>query len=117
MKKSLICTLAFLAAAPAISHAATSNKPINTVKVEYNDLDLSQPADAAKMLKRLDNAAMEACGADEGSLSDYKWAVHHSDCHATSLNRAVAALDAPRLTELYQARLERPGGEAYISVN
>ena len=71
----------------------------------------------AKMLKRLDNAAMEACGADEGSLSDYKWAVHHSDCHAISLNRAVAALDAPRLTELYQARLERPGGEAYISVN
>jgi len=117
LKKSLICTLMFLAAAPAVSHAATSNRPINSVKVEYNDLDLSQPAGAAKMLNRLDTAAMEACGVDEGSLSDYKWAVHRSACHAASLNQAVAALDAPRLTELYDARLARRGGAAYISVN
>ena len=117
LRKSLICALAFLAAAPAVSHAATSNKHTTSVEVRYNDLDLSQPAGAAKMLRRLDVAATEACGASEGSLSDYVWAVHRSACHAKSLNRAVTALDAPELTALYDARLARPGGAAYISVN
>lgn len=117
MKKSLICTLAFLAAAPAAAHAATSTEPDNTVRVEYSDLDLSQPAGAAKMLRRLDDAATEACGAWQVSAVEYRWAVQRSACHAASLSSAVTALGAPRVTELYDQRIAKTGARVSFAAN
>ena len=71
------------------------------VPVTYGDLDLSSQDGATTMLQRLHDAALNACGADDGSVSPYKWAVRHSACYHHSMDRAVAALDAPTVTQLY----------------
>jgi UrcA family protein len=72
-----------------------------SVPVTYADLDLASPDGATTMLHRLHDAALDACGADNGSVAPYKWAVNHSACYHHSMDRAVAALDAPTVTQLY----------------
>jgi UrcA family protein len=74
------------------------------VSVNAHDLDLSGRTGASIMLERLDNAAMEACGALDGSLREYRRLVQRSACHATRMDRAVAELNAPLVTELYARR-------------
>ena len=102
MSKSWIAALALALALPAGGHAASMAAATRTaVRVPVRGLDLDQPAGAARMLRRLDEAAMEACGASPFSWSEYRWAVRRSECHAASLDRAVAELDAPAVTALY----------------
>jgi len=72
-----------------------------TVPVTYGDLDLSSQGGASTMLHRLHDAALNACGADDGSVAPYRWSVHRSHCYRDSMGRAVAALDAPTVTQLY----------------
>jgi UrcA family protein len=74
------------------------------VPVTYGDLDLSSPDGAQVMLHRLHEAALNACGADDGSVTPYKWAIHRSNCYHRSMDQAVADLGAPTVTQLYQAR-------------
>jgi UrcA family protein len=75
----------------------------DAVPVTYGDLDLSSPDGAATMLHRLHNAALNACGADDSSVRAYKWATHHSACYHRSMERALADLGAPAVTQLYEA--------------
>lgn len=72
-----------------------------SVPVTYRDLDLASNDGASTMLSRLHRAAMEACGASDFSVKDYRWAVAHSSCVRRGVAEAVAALDAPRVTDLY----------------
>lgn len=102
MRYASICALALALAAPLAGHAATEAWRSNVIGVRYNDLDLNRQGDAAAMLHRLDQAAMEACGAQSYSVPDYRWAVRRSSCYDASLGRAVAELNAPAVTALYQ---------------
>lgn len=72
-----------------------------SVPVTYGDLDLASNGGASTMLDRLHHAAMEACGASDFSVKDYRWAVAHSSCVRRGVAEAVAALDAPTVTQLY----------------
>lgn len=45
---------------------------------------------------------MQACGAFPSSLRDYRLAVRGSRCYTTSVSRAVAALNAPEVTAIYE---------------
>ena len=102
MKKLLICTAALALGLPAASFA----DPAPSVTVSDRGLDLQSPTDAARMLQRIDNAALEACGADRTSLREYRLVVEHSACHRDGVAQAVSALDAPSVTALYQDRVE-----------
>ena len=72
------------------------------VTVKTRDLDLSSPAGATTMLQRIRNAALEACGASSFSVPDYRWAMKRSTCYHSSVGQAVASLQAPAVTRLYE---------------
>lgn len=105
MKNILICAMAMAFAAPAAGFAATGSDDATTaVQVRYHDLNLSNSHDAAIMLKRLDTAALEVCGASSFSLPDYRDAVRRSSCYEKATSRAVASIAAPTVSALYQNR-------------
>jgi UrcA family protein len=83
------------AAARSVFHEQTA------VPVTYGDLDLASNGGASTMLDRLHRAAMDACGASDFSVKDYRWAVARSSCVRSGVAEAVAALDAPTVTQLY----------------
>ncbi len=91
--------------APLFAHAQskTDDQTI-AVAVHYGDLDLSRPQQAAELLDRVGRASLEACGASEFSAPEYKAAVRDSDCYRANVQQAVAAIDAPALTNLYTHR-------------
>jgi UrcA family protein len=106
MKTPILFALALAAAAPAAmpAHADRST----AVEVRFRDLDLNRPTDAAVMLGRLENAAMEACGASPfSSLREYQMAIRESRCYARGVSGAVAELNAPALTALYERETGR----------
>jgi|SRR5580658_4466159 UrcA family protein len=74
-----------------------------SVPVVYGDLDLATHDGAAAMLQRMHHAAMDACGASDFSVKDYRWSVARSACVHRSLDEAVASLNAPQVSELYSA--------------
>jgi UrcA family protein len=61
------------------------------------------------MLGRLHEAALNVCGADEFSFADVRRAVAQSNCFEDSMTRAVADLDAPLVTQLYNDRAVAKG--------
>lgn len=91
--------------APQFAHAQdrAGDQPA-AVAVHYGDLDLSRPAQAATLLDRVSRASLDACGASDASLPDYRDAVRRSDCYRANMRQAVAAIDAPAVTTLYSAR-------------
>lgn len=103
MKYLVACALSLTLLAPAVSYAAEPAQDASVVKVRYNDLDLSKSADAAVMLRRVEAAALEACGAADSSLREYRQAVRGSACYDASMSRAVSALNATAVSALYIA--------------
>jgi UrcA family protein len=89
----------FALALATLSTSIARAEPDVAVAVEAQDLD--SPRDAQVLLGRLGEAAMEACGAFQGSLIDYRWAVSHSTCYRAKLDAAVAQVDSPILSRLY----------------
>jgi UrcA family protein len=55
-------------------------------------LDPGNPRDLQVMMRRIDTAALEACGAQRGSFVEVKRAVAASDCHRDAVANAVAQL-------------------------
>jgi UrcA family protein len=104
LKTLALCAVIAGLALPA---AATANPfdVTSTAKAPYGDLDLSTPRGAARMLDRIDAAALKTCGASEFSLRDYQKAVRRTACYRDSLTSAVADLNAPTVTALFHARM------------
>ena len=94
------CALATAMAAPA---AMASDSPL-VVRVAYSDLNLSSQHDSAVLLRRLHEAALEACGASDFSVPDYRRSVERSTCYRESMDRAVASVGAPTVSQLYSGR-------------
>lgn len=99
--------LAFAAAlvalsAPVLAHAqpVDETRPA-VVAVHYGDLDLNRASGAAALLRRIGRASLEACGASEFSLTEYKAVVRDSDCYQSSMQQAIVSIDAPAVTRLY----------------
>jgi UrcA family protein len=88
---------------PAIAQAGTPADSVQTSqRVSYRDLDLRDPSDAAVMLQRLREAALQTCGASPFSVPDYRRSVEGSACYRESLDRAVNQLGVPAVVRLYQ---------------
>jgi UrcA family protein len=109
------CGLAMIAgagSAVAQSEAAAARSVFESptaVAVKYGDLDLSTRQGSVVMLGRLHEAALNACGANEFSFAEYRRAVAQSACFENSMTRAVADLDAPMVTQLYNDRAVAKG--------
>jgi UrcA family protein len=108
MKTPLLFALALAVAAP-VAAAAHEDGPM-TVEVRYGDLDLNKPDDAAIMLGRLNEAALQACGAAPfESLREYRLTIRHSRCYVRSLSRAVGELNSPTLTAAFDREYRSAG--------
>ena len=107
MKRLMASALAFCLTVPIAGAAMAHSDAATQVPVRYGDLDVSGASGAAVMLQRIDDAATEACGAPWGSLREYRLSVQRSTCHRQSMERAVAAVDSPVLSALFQQRQVR----------
>ena len=99
MNKRMILALAVSLATAGMAPAALAAQQTTTVAVPYGDLDLGNRSDSAELMARLQRAALEACGASEFSVPDYRRAVEHSACYRHSVDRAVQAIRAPGLSD------------------
>ena len=101
MRTLATCALALVLAAPMVGHAASPSDTVTSIGVRYGDLNLSRPRDAAVMVHRLQSAALQACGASDFSLPEYRDAVRRSTCYTAGIDSALAALNAPAVSTLY----------------
>ena len=85
----------------AVAQAAPSNE--DSVVVRGKDLHLSRPADAQRMLRRLEQASMQVCGSGFGSAKAVQDATLRSDCYAEALRHSVARVNAPALNLAFAA--------------
>jgi UrcA family protein len=97
-------TAAYAQSPEADAAAEASAAEVSTaVHVRYGDLDLSQPSGARILYHRLQNAALEACGASDFSVAPYRDAVQRSACYRQGLAQAVEAVNLPAVEALAAA--------------
>jgi UrcA family protein len=72
------------------------------VPVRSSDLDLTRSEDAAVMLGRLRTAATRACRVDEVRQQGPALRRAISTCREAAMAEAVAGIDAPELSRLYE---------------
>lgn len=102
---SLACALALCAlqadclGAPAVSDAVPARD------INYADLNLSRPADAALLYRRIEGAASMVC--EVYSSRDLARNLRFRHCVANAIDRAVADVHAPLLTQRHAALTKR----------
>lgn len=100
-----ILVLAVAVSTPAWGETLGETGPVTVrVRVPVGDLDLSQPAGADELLRRVRIAAHRACG---GEPAVSPLLVHqqglYRNCKGQAVGRAVASIDAPMVRERYAA--------------
>jgi UrcA family protein len=101
LKKMMVFAAALALAAPVMALADEVHDPAPAVKVAYRGLDLSRPGDAAILAQRLETAALTACGASSFSDRQVREATRRSACFRTSMDRALAEVNAPSVSQYY----------------
>jgi UrcA family protein len=96
-----VVALALLGVAASEVAAAGDSAPKQQV-VKYADLDVSGPAGATTLYKRLTAAARQVCSGLDGMRLDEKQRFHR--CMAEATTNAVAAVGQPALTEMHLAQ-------------
>ena len=102
--KSLMIAGALLAMSAGAALAADAAPQM---RVTSAGLNLSQSADAQAMLGRIEEAALNACGASKFSFAQVREATRAGDCYKSAMSNAVSSLGAPVVTSLYQAATAR----------
>ena len=85
----------------AVASAKGEDGRVSTV-VSYGDLNLSQPSDVAQLYTRLKYAAEKVCYVTD-DYHNLRLKQLQADCMQGALNRAVATVNEPRLTQLHAA--------------
>jgi len=87
------------------SFASTSIGAEPSMKVSFGELDLSKPAGAEALYKRIRKAAFTVCGGYESPVA---WTyTTRSRCFKTAVNESVAKVNAPLLTALHTNKTTR----------
>ena len=79
-------------------HAATTGLETAEIRVRYERRELTSPAAARRLLRRIGDAALESCGASSFSLAEIKTATVMSRCWRDAVDDAVRRIDDPLLT-------------------
>jgi UrcA family protein len=88
------------------SHADTLAPVAKQVVVNYSDLDLSRPAGASALITRMRAAAAQACG-PAPDIRDLVMSQFYRQCVAEAVDRSVASVNSPMVTEVYSGRSTR----------
>lgn len=100
-KLGLVAGLCGLLATPV---AAQEKVGPNTYAIAVESLDV-RPATvraARRALARIEEAALEVCGAPHGALREVRRAVRKSECWKDSVDRAVTAIGDPLLIRVHR---------------
>jgi len=95
--------LVALIAACGFAGVVRAEEAINSVKVNFADLNLSSDKGVARLYTRLRIAAGQVCGSEP----EYSQFRNHDDwaaCRQTSLTRAVGQIGNPALIALHQQK-------------
>ena len=103
-----VVATALVAAFAAGAHA----EDVAQVHVKYADLNVNRPAGAAVLLQRIQAAAKKVCTMPGSRELDR--AAQAKACTTQATVNAVAAVNAPALTGLYQAKFG--GGTKLASI-
>ena len=80
-----------------IANFAAAATPTKSVTVSFADLDLSKPAGAQTLYKRIKGAARRVCGP-----KDYFTQKSWRQCYDGAIADAVSQIDRPSLTALHK---------------
>ena len=85
----------------AVASAKGNDGSFSTV-VRYGDLDLTQSTDVSRLYARLKYASEKVCYVTDDS-KNLRMKTLQADCMQGALNRAVASVNEPKLTQLHAA--------------
>lgn len=93
---------AFALAAPAFAQSAPGSSAIQmqSIKVSFDDLDISRDAGASELLARIERAANRICG-ERPDLRQMATRLRHQACIGSAVSGAVAHVNSPRLTAFH----------------
>ena len=92
---------AFAVCSSLVAYSASAEPKAKTLTVSYADLDLSKPAGAQTLYKRIKAAARSVCGpTDRYTYSTPSHAFRQ--CFDKAIADAVAQVDRPSLTALHR---------------
>jgi UrcA family protein len=93
-----------IAGTSSFASAATEDQNLVRPSVTLRGLDLhpSTPASARRLLDRLGEAALEACGGSAFSLREVKAAIKESSCWRDAMGDAVRRIGSPQLTVAFE---------------
>lgn len=92
---------AFAVCSSLVAYSASAEPKVKTLAVSYADLDLSKPAGAQTLYKRIKAAARNVCG----PADRYTYATPSQgfrQCFDKAIADAVAQVDRPSLTALHR---------------
>ncbi len=101
---TLMMLTAALATGAELAHADAAAAAPAKMLIHYSDLDLSRPAGAGSLYRRLQTAAETVCTPLDGQDVNHKLMFRH--CVADAISRAVTEVDQPVLGAYYRAKLE-----------
>src|ERR1700724_2035696 len=97
-------------------HVAAAGLETTEIRVLYERRELTSPAAARRLLRRIGDAALESCGASSFSVAEFKTATVMSRCWRDAVDDAVRRIDDPLLTAAARAdRLANTGRSAESS--
>ena len=89
----------------ACAAAYADTPPLNGLQeiVRFNDLNLDQPRDVARLFKRVSSAADKVCGT-HSFAGHYNKLADYEICYKDTVASVVAHIDRPSVTTYFQQR-------------
>ena len=98
-------TLTALAACFALGAIGSARAEVPSLKVSYQDLNLSTEQGSQALYARIASAARAVCAVED--IRDLKARARVNACREEAIARAVQNVDSPKLAALYAAHQQR----------
>src|ERR1700722_13434469 len=98
MSKWIVVAFVLGGIVSAEGHATTTGFETTEIRVRYERRELTSPAAARSLLRRIGDAALESCGASSFSLAELKTATVVSRCWRDAVDDAVRRIASPELS-------------------
>jgi UrcA family protein len=100
---------AFAVCTSLVAYSASAESNVKSQTVSFADLDLSKPAGAQTLYKRIQKAARHVCGpTDKYTYITPRKAFR--ECYEAAVADAVAQVDRPSLTALHREQTRSASG-------
>lgn len=95
-RMSVPCLVSLMAS--TAGYAAPAGTVTSEIHLRYHRQDLTSPVAERRLLARIEDAALEVCGASPFSLADVKSATRNSRCWRDAVDGATRRIRSPTLS-------------------